>query len=240
MRKEGTPMYELDSLRESLLEGELDRASFLRKALGLGLSISAAGALFAAWGRASASGRGDDAQARRHAHVRAQLRAGHARPVRRGRQRDDLDDHDDLRPARRSTRPASSIRSRGSPSRGTSRTAARRSSFHLRDAKFSERRAGDRRRRRVLAQPLQGPEGQQPAAVPRHEHRLGVGAGQEDRRDEAEAPRRRDPGEPLGVPGLDHAEGGRDEDGRQGVRAEPGRQRPVRRRRVEARPVARR
>src|SRR3954464_11869491 len=55
MRKEGTSMYELDSLRESLLEGELDRASFLRKALGLGLSISAAGALFAAWGQASAS-----------------------------------------------------------------------------------------------------------------------------------------------------------------------------------------
>ena len=27
MRKEGTPMYELDSLRESLLEGELDRAT---------------------------------------------------------------------------------------------------------------------------------------------------------------------------------------------------------------------
>ena len=48
-------MHELDSLRESLLEGEIDRASFLRKALGLGLSLSAAGALFAAWGQASAS-----------------------------------------------------------------------------------------------------------------------------------------------------------------------------------------
>ena len=46
------PRYELDSLRESLLEGELDRASFLRKTLGLGLSLSAAGALFAAWGQA--------------------------------------------------------------------------------------------------------------------------------------------------------------------------------------------
>ena len=64
-----------------------------------------------------------------------------------------------------------------------------------------------------------------------------VGAEPEDRRDEAEAPRRRDPGEPLGVPGLDHAEGGRDEDGRQGVRAEPGRERAVRRQRLEARPV---
>ena len=47
-------MVELDSLRESLVAGEIDRATFLRKALGLGLSLSAAGALVAAWGRSSA------------------------------------------------------------------------------------------------------------------------------------------------------------------------------------------
>jgi peptide/nickel transport system substrate-binding protein len=47
-------MHELDSLREALLEGELDRRAFLRRALALGLSLPAAGALFAAWGRTSA------------------------------------------------------------------------------------------------------------------------------------------------------------------------------------------
>ena len=36
-------MHELDSLRESLLEGELDRGTFLRKALALGISLPAAG-----------------------------------------------------------------------------------------------------------------------------------------------------------------------------------------------------
>jgi peptide/nickel transport system substrate-binding protein len=47
-------MNELTSLRESLLEGEIDRGTFLRRALALGFSLSAAGALFAAWGRATA------------------------------------------------------------------------------------------------------------------------------------------------------------------------------------------
>jgi peptide/nickel transport system substrate-binding protein len=47
-------MHELDSLRESLLEGEIDRGTFLRRALALGLSLPAAGALVAAWGRATA------------------------------------------------------------------------------------------------------------------------------------------------------------------------------------------
>ena len=47
-------MHELNSLRESLLEGEIDRGTFLRKALALGFSLPAAGALFAAWGRAAA------------------------------------------------------------------------------------------------------------------------------------------------------------------------------------------
>jgi len=47
-------MNELDSLREALLEGELDRRTFLRRALALGISLPAAGALFSAWGRATA------------------------------------------------------------------------------------------------------------------------------------------------------------------------------------------
>ena len=44
-------MHELDSLRESLLEGGLGRRAFMQKALALGISLAAAGALFAAWGR---------------------------------------------------------------------------------------------------------------------------------------------------------------------------------------------
>ena len=48
--------------------------------------------------------------------------------------------------------------------------------FHLRDAKFSNGSPVTADDVVVLAQPLQGPEGQQPAAVPRDEHRLGDGA----------------------------------------------------------------
>jgi hypothetical protein len=44
-------MVELDSLRESLVAGEIDRATFLRRARGRGLTRSAAGARSAAWGR---------------------------------------------------------------------------------------------------------------------------------------------------------------------------------------------
>src|SRR6478609_9127884 len=48
-------MNELDSLREALLEGEIDRRTFLRRAAALGISLSAAGALVAAWGRTAAA-----------------------------------------------------------------------------------------------------------------------------------------------------------------------------------------
>jgi peptide/nickel transport system substrate-binding protein len=48
-------MHELDRLRESLLEGEIDRRTFVRRALALGMSLSAAGTLAAAWGRATAT-----------------------------------------------------------------------------------------------------------------------------------------------------------------------------------------
>ena len=44
-------MDELNSLRDSLLEGGLGRREFLRKALALGISLPAAGALLSAWGR---------------------------------------------------------------------------------------------------------------------------------------------------------------------------------------------
>jgi peptide/nickel transport system substrate-binding protein len=47
-------MHELEHLRESLLEGEIDRGTFLRRAVALGISLSAAGALVAAWGRTAA------------------------------------------------------------------------------------------------------------------------------------------------------------------------------------------
>ena len=165
-----------------------------------------------------------DPQARRHARLRAQLRAGHARPVRRSGQRDDLDDHDDLRPARGVR--ARQARSAAGPRQVVGLLERRQDDhFHLRDAKFSNGAPVTADDVVFSLNRFKDPKVNRPAAVPRHEHRLGYGAGQEDRRDEAEAPRRRDPGEPLGVPGLDHAEGGRDEDGRQGVRAEPGRQR---------------
>jgi ABC-type transport system substrate-binding protein len=96
-------MDDLNTLRDSLLEGRLGRRAFLAKALGLGLSLPAAGALLSAWGRGGvgvATAATGAAPKRGGVPARAQLRAGHARP-RRGRQRDDLDDHDDLRPARR-------------------------------------------------------------------------------------------------------------------------------------------
>src|SRR4051812_45352853 len=51
-------MHELNSLRESLLDGEIDRGTFLRRALALGISLPAAGALFAAWGRAAEASSG--------------------------------------------------------------------------------------------------------------------------------------------------------------------------------------
>ena len=44
-------MDDLNTLRDSLLEGRLGRREFLAKALGLGLSLPAAGALLSAWGR---------------------------------------------------------------------------------------------------------------------------------------------------------------------------------------------
>ena len=44
-------MDDLNTLRDSLLEGRLGRRAFLAKALGLGLSLPAAGALLSAWGR---------------------------------------------------------------------------------------------------------------------------------------------------------------------------------------------
>ena len=47
-------MQELDSLRESLLEGRLGRRAFMQKALALGISLPAAGALLSAWGRGGA------------------------------------------------------------------------------------------------------------------------------------------------------------------------------------------
>lgn len=44
-------MEELDSLRESLLEGRLDRHTFVQKAIALGISLPAASVLLSAWGR---------------------------------------------------------------------------------------------------------------------------------------------------------------------------------------------
>ena len=47
-------MENLDDLRVSLQEGRLARGEFLRRALALGLSLPAAGALLASWGRGGA------------------------------------------------------------------------------------------------------------------------------------------------------------------------------------------
>ena len=44
-------MEELDSLRAGLLEGRLDRGTFLKKAVALGISLPAASVLLASWGR---------------------------------------------------------------------------------------------------------------------------------------------------------------------------------------------
>ena len=46
-------MDQLENLRVALLESELDRRTFIRKALALGLSLPAAGALLSAWGHAT-------------------------------------------------------------------------------------------------------------------------------------------------------------------------------------------
>ena len=46
-------MDQLDNLRDALLDGQVDRRTFVRKALALGLSLPAAGALLSAWGRAT-------------------------------------------------------------------------------------------------------------------------------------------------------------------------------------------
>ena len=46
-------MDQLENLRVALLEGQLDRRAFVRKALALGISLPAAGALLSAWGRAT-------------------------------------------------------------------------------------------------------------------------------------------------------------------------------------------
>ena len=42
-------MDQLDNLRDALLDGQVDRRTFVRKALALGLSLPAAGALLSAW-----------------------------------------------------------------------------------------------------------------------------------------------------------------------------------------------
>ena len=46
-------MDHLDDLREALLDGQLDRRTFVRRALALGISLPAAAALLSAWGRAT-------------------------------------------------------------------------------------------------------------------------------------------------------------------------------------------
>jgi len=46
-------MENLDHLREELLDGQLDRRAFVRKALALGISLPAAAALLSAWDRAA-------------------------------------------------------------------------------------------------------------------------------------------------------------------------------------------
>ena len=47
-------MEDLDSLRDGLVEGRLDRRLFVQKALALGISLPAAGVLLSAWGRGGA------------------------------------------------------------------------------------------------------------------------------------------------------------------------------------------
>ena len=47
-------MDDLNTLRDSLLEGRLDRRTFVRKAVGLGISLPAASVLLSAWGRGGA------------------------------------------------------------------------------------------------------------------------------------------------------------------------------------------
>ena len=215
-------MHELDSLRESLLEGRLDRGAFLRKALG---------ARPLAPGRRRAALRVGPRRRRRTAAADATPKRGGVLKFARNFEPVTLGPfgaadngtiwtimmiYDQLVEYQPGTLdPAAG-------SREVVGVPERRQDDRLPPARREvlERRAGDRRRRRVLAQPLQGSEGQQPAAVPRDEHRLDLRAEREDRRDEAEAARRRHPREPLRVPRLDHAEGGRDEARRQGVRAE--------------------
>jgi hypothetical protein len=50
-------MENLDHLREELLDGQLDRRAFVRKALALGISLPAAAALLSAWDRTAGAAR---------------------------------------------------------------------------------------------------------------------------------------------------------------------------------------
>ena len=108
--------------------------------------------------------------------------------------------------------------------------------FHLRDAKFSDGSPVTAEDVAFSLNRFKDPKVNTLLPVPRDEHRLRHRGRLAHGGDEAQAGRRRHPLEPDRLPRLDHAQGGRDEARRQGLRAEPGRQRPVRRAELGARP----
>ena len=230
-------MHELNTLRESHLEGEIDRGTFLRRALALGFSLSAAGALFAAWGRATADASIGATPKRggvlKFARNFEPVTLGPFGAADNGTIWTIMMIYDQLvEYAPGKLDPAPGLAKSWEFSNGGKTIV-----FHLRDAKFSNGSPVTADDVVFSLNRFKDAKGQQPPAVPRDEHRLGHGHEPEDGRHEAEAPRRSHPLEPLGFPGLDHAQGGRDEDGRQGVRAEPRRERPLRGQRLEAWPV---
>ena len=227
-------MQELDSLLESLLEGRLGRRAFMQKALALGISPPAAGALLSAWGRGGAVAQAAVSATPKRGGV---LKfACNFEPVTLGPfgAADNgtiwtimmiYDQLVEYQPGALDPQP-------GLAQSWEFKNGGKTIVFHLRQANFSDGSPVTAADVQVLARPVQGPQGQQSSPVPRDEHRFDHRAERDDRRDEAEAAGRRHPRESLRVPRLDHAEGGRDQARRQGVRAEAGRQRPVHRRQV--------
>ena len=233
-------MEDLNSLRESLLEGRLGRREFLQKALALGISLPAASVLLSSWGRGGVGVA--------HAATAATPKRGGVLKFARNFEPVTLGPfgaadngtiwtimmiYDQLVEYQ-----AGSL----TPQPGLAQSwefkdGGKTIVFHLRSAKFSDGspvtaadvkfsldRFKDPKVNNLLpflATSIASISAPNPTTVVMKLKRVGRGH----------------PREPLGVPRLDHAEGDRDQARRQGVRPEAGRQRPLRRRRVGARPV---
>ena len=216
-------MQELDSLRESLLEGRLGRRAFMQRALALGISLPAAGALLSAWGRGGAVAQAAVGATPKRGGVLKFAR--NFEPVTLGPfgAADNgtiwtimmiYDQLVEYQPGALDPQP-------GLAQSWEFKNGGKTIVFHLRKAKFSDGSPVTAADVKFSLDRFKDPKVNNLLPFLARKHRLDHRAERDDRRDEAEANRRRDPLEPVRVPRLDHTQGGGDEARRQGVRAEP-------------------